>query len=160
MKAWRPTQVLWHFATFLGAPKHPIDFPYQYYAIPINPRQYEAKLFSTEITVRNFRGVQNFPKFNFWLIFNLLQNRPKISYEDVRGCKTGLPGPKKPKTMFSEWFRPTSRPNMNWPISADLSGVSTGINPKTLFPASLDPGDPFCTLARLHNLFCDDFETN
>ena len=80
-----------------------------------------------------------------------------MSYEDDRRCKMGLLGPKNPKIIFSGRSWPNFRPNR--PIlMIRYMADSAGIGRKILFSDSLDPGDPFCTLERLHNSFCDDSE--
>jgi hypothetical protein len=83
-------------------------------------------------------------------IFKWPQNRRKMSYGGVRGCKMGLLGPKNPKIYISGRSRPNRPIYVIW--------YSAGIGRKIYFPDSVDPGDPFCTLERLHNSFCDDSE--
>ena len=53
----------------------------------------------------------NFVKIDFWPDFDKYQNRRKMSYEGVRGCKMGLLDPKNPKILFSGRSRPYLRPN-------------------------------------------------
>ena len=76
-----------------------------------------------------------------------------MSYEGDRGCKMGLLGPQNPKFLFSGRSRP-DRPDIESSTLADSAGNMAGIGRKIIF---LDPGDPFCTLTRLHNSFCGDF---
>jgi hypothetical protein len=45
-------------------------------------------------------------KIDFQLIFDRAQNRRKMSYRGVRGCKMGLLGPQKPQIFFPGRFRP------------------------------------------------------
>jgi len=45
-------------------------------------------------------------------------------------------------------------------IMADSAGNSAGIGREIIFSDSLNPGDPFCTVKRVHISFCGDFEPN
>ena len=63
--------------------------------------------------------------------------------------------------MFSGRFRPKFRPDRPHSIGrilADLAGISAGNGRESNFLDSLGLVDPFCTLKRLQNLFCGDFE--
>ena len=84
-----------------------------------------------------------------------------MSCVGVRRCKMGLLGPKNPKITFFGRYRPYFRPNRPIyviPYLADSAGNSAGIGREIYFLDSVDLGDPFCTLGRFHNSFCDDFE--
>ena len=98
-------------------------------------------------------------KIWFRLKFQRDQNRRKMSFGSVWGCKKGLLGPKNPKILFYGRFRPNFRPYRpkfeSW-ILADMAGNSAGIGRKIYFLDSLAHEDPFCTLERLKNSFCGD----
>ena len=82
----------------------------------------------------NFRKKSKISKT--FKIFKLTQNRRKMRYGDVWGCKMGLRGSKNPKILFSGRSRPNFRPNRPWymiAIMADSAGNSAGIGRKNIF---------------------------
>ena len=89
------------------------------------------------------------------------QNRGKMSYGGIRGCKMHLLEPKNPKKKVS------GRPGRFIPAKIAIyhityfgrSGRKTGrIGRKIYFLDSLAQGDHFCTLEHLHISFWGDSE--
>ena len=78
-----------------------------------------------------------------------------MGYGDVWGCKMGLLSPQNPKNIYF----PADPGHISGRIGRyNWFDIGTEIWPEKIFFDSVDPGDPFCTLDRLHNSFCDDSE--